>query len=461
VAEHAQDRRTGLPVAQDCAGPPSPEPEIVRHEPSDKVAEPLPQPPPVWPRAAGGGAGAVAALDPSTLVPATPADVTSHLRVPEPGPADAEREPAAAPDPGRTSSSVDGESTQEIIAHPLPALLDRDDGPATGPAEPPAEPSPEEPAEPPSQPEPVADAPTIRVPASTPATDMAVETAIPPPPIARVEPMPVHPTIDTALPMPHAPPGQRALDWPAQPADLPRPATDVAPGVRHYAAMALRLAGLVLTGLALLISVLIVLYRWVDPPASTLMLGQRLGGTPIVQHWVPLERISLNLQQAVILSEDGAFCRHRGVDWSELEEAIDRTRDGIARGGSTITMQLVKNLFLWPAKSYLRKAIEIPLAYVVEAAWGKRRILELYLNVAEWGPGVFGAEAAARYHFRKPASVLLAREAALLAVALPNPFERHAGNPGPGTLRLAENLMTRLRFSPRAAACVRALAKPS
>jgi monofunctional glycosyltransferase len=202
--------------------------------------------------------------------------------------------------------------------------------------------------------------------------------------------------------------------------------------------------------------VLIILYRWVDPPASALMLGQRLGGTPIVQRWVPLTRISPNLPLAVILSEDARFCRHAGVDWGELKEAIETAGDGVARGGSTISMQVVKNLFLWPSKSYLRKAIEIPLAYLIEVAWPKQRILEIYLNIAEWGPGVFGAEAAARYHFRKPAALLGPREAALLAVSLPNPFERDAGSPGPGTQRLADNLLLRMRAARATAGCVRA-----
>ena len=191
-----------------------------------------------------------------------------------------------------------------------------------------------------------------------------------------------------------------------------------------------------------------------------LMLGQRLSGTPITQVWRPIEHISPNLQLAVILSEDGGFCRHHGVDWGELETAIDQSGDGLQRGGSTIAMQTVKNLFLWPAKSYLRKAIEIPLAYAVDATWSKRRLLEIYLNIAEWGPGVFGAEAAARYHFHKPAALLSPREAALLAVALPNPFERKAGAPGPGTQRLAANLMLRMRAAPGIARCVRVPADP-
>jgi monofunctional biosynthetic peptidoglycan transglycosylase len=213
-------------------------------------------------------------------------------------------------------------------------------------------------------------------------------------------------------------------------------------------------AAAVVAGLVLAAAVL---YRWVDPPTSMLMLGQRLTGTPIDHRWVRLERISPNLIVAVTLSEDAQFCRHRGVDWGELKEVIETAGDGaVVRGGSTITMQVVKNLFLWPSRSYLRKAIEIPLAYLVEALWSKRRILEIYLNIAEWGPGIFGAEAAARYHFRKPASQLNAREAALLAVSLPNPFERRAGRPGPGTQRLADNLMLRMRAASAAAGCVRA-----
>ena len=215
---------------------------------------------------------------------------------------------------------------------------------------------------------------------------------------------------------------------------------------------------LLVVSIAVLLLALLVLYRWVDPPASTLMLGQRLAGTPITQRWVPLDRISPNLAAAVISSEDGHFCRHHGVDWGELKEAIESAGDGLARGGSTISMQVVKNLFLWPSRSYLRKAMEIPLAYAMETLWPKRRVLEVYLNIAEWGPGIFGAEAAARYHFRKPALLLTPREAALLAVSLPNPFERQAGRPGPGTARLADNLLLRLKAAQANTSCLRARA---
>jgi monofunctional biosynthetic peptidoglycan transglycosylase len=138
------------------------------------------------------------------------------------------------------------------------------------------------------------------------------------------------------------------------------------------------------------------------------------------------------------------------VDWVAIEEAIEESR-----GGSTITMQVVKNLFLWSSRSYIRKAIEIPLALLMEMLWSKQRILEVYLNIAEWGDGVFGAEAAAQHHFRKRAGQLSAQEAALLAVSLPNPIERQAGDPGAQTRRLANNLMARMKAVRTSMTCVR------
>jgi monofunctional glycosyltransferase len=247
------------------------------------------------------------------------------------------------------------------------------------------------------------------------------------------------------------------------PVPAPTPTRELPPLSGHAFGLERRHWRLLLgAGVALLISagglllVLILLYRWVDPPASTLMLSQRFAGMATTQRWIPLERMSPNLVAAVIASEDGHFCRHHGVDWGELKEAIESAGDGLARGGSTISMQVVKNLFLWPSRSYVRKAIEIALAYSIEALWSKRRILEIYLNIAEWGPGIFGAEAAARYHFRKPALLLTAREAALLAVSLPNPFERQAGRPGPGTLRLADHLLLRMKAAQANTSCVRA-----
>jgi monofunctional biosynthetic peptidoglycan transglycosylase len=213
--------------------------------------------------------------------------------------------------------------------------------------------------------------------------------------------------------------------------------------------LALGGAALVAAGLVVTVLTLVVLYRWVNPPVSALMIGRTLAGTEIERKWRPLERISPHLMRAVILSEDGGFCRHGGVDWGAIEEAIEADR-----GGSTITMQLVKNLFLWPSRSYVRKAIEIGLAYLVEALWSKQRILEIYLNIVEWGDGVFGAEAAAQTHFGKRAARLTAQEAALLAVVLPNPIERTAGAPGFMTGRLAARLLQRMRTSRADLSCV-------
>lgn len=203
-----------------------------------------------------------------------------------------------------------------------------------------------------------------------------------------------------------------------------------------------------LLGAALVVGSVLLLFRTVDPPGSMLILSQRLAGIEIDRTWTPLEDISPNLVRAVIASEDGAFCRHAGIDFVELEaaleKAIDRS-DAIVRGASTITMQVAKNLFLSPARNLARKGVEMGLAVAIEATWSKRRILEIYLNIAEWGPGVFGAEAAARYHFGKPAARLTAAEAALLAVALPNPRVRRPARPGPGLLRLANTIEARVR----------------
>jgi monofunctional biosynthetic peptidoglycan transglycosylase len=244
--------------------------------------------------------------------------------------------------------------------------------------------------------------------------------------------------------------------------DRPQPQVQPALGARRlggYVRIAVRMAALLVVSYAALVLLLTVLYRWVDPPASALMLAQQLAGTPIEQRWVPIRRISPHLVQAVILSEDGAFCRHRGVDWSAMGEAIESTREGITRGGSTITMQVVKNLFLWSWRSYIRKAIEIPLAYLVEFFWPKARVLEIYLNIAEWGDGVFGAEAAARHHFGKSAASLTPQEAALLAVALPSPLERQPGRPGYLVRRLAGNLLSRMKTVRTTMSCVRPFAQ--
>jgi len=197
-------------------------------------------------------------------------------------------------------------------------------------------------------------------------------------------------------------------------------------------------------------------YRVVDP-VSTLMLWRWLTGARVQRTVVPIDRMSPALPRAVIAAEDARFCSHRGVDWGQLRDAIDQADDlDDVRGASTLTQQTAKNLFLWPGRSYVRKALEIPLALWIDLVLPKRRVLEIYLNIAEWGPnGEFGAEAAARSAFGKSARDLSAREAALLAAILPNPRERSARTPGPNVRRLAGLYETRSARAAALANCVR------
>lgn len=188
------------------------------------------------------------------------------------------------------------------------------------------------------------------------------------------------------------------------------------------------------TFLLILVTVFVTLfvYNSALPPISTLMITHTLSFHRITRDYVPLSRMSPALPRAVIAAEDGRFCEHWGVDWKALGNAVedlaDDDRDRVS-GASTITMQLTKNLFLWPGRSYLRKGVEIPLALGLDLIWSKRRIMDRYLNMAEFGPGIFGAEAASRYYFHKSVRNLTPREAALLAATLPNPKKRRANRP--------------------------------
>jgi monofunctional glycosyltransferase len=193
---------------------------------------------------------------------------------------------------------------------------------------------------------------------------------------------------------------------------------------------------------AFAVAALALVYRVVDPP-STLMLGRWLTLRAVDWRPVPLSAISPELVQAVVASEDQRYCAHSGVDWGALREVVD-DEEGPSRGASTIPMQTVKNVFLWPGRSYVRKALEIPLALVADLAWGKRRMMETYLNVAEWGDGVFGAEAAAQRHFRKSARALTRSEASLLAAALPNPILRNPARPSRGVAAAARRIQGRM-----------------
>ena len=189
----------------------------------------------------------------------------------------------------------------------------------------------------------------------------------------------------------------------------------------------------------LLLPYLLVPFYRTGHPVSALMAWRWATGAPMSRQWIDFNAISPALPRSVVASEDAKFCSHHGIDWDALREVIDDAEDGEAsRGGSTITQQVAKNLFLWPGRSVVRKGLELPLALWIDFVLPKARILEIYLNIAELGPGgQFGAQTGSLYAFGHGASMLTAREAALLAAILPNPHVRSARNPAPGVRRLA------------------------
>lgn len=191
-------------------------------------------------------------------------------------------------------------------------------------------------------------------------------------------------------------------------------------------------------------------------PVSTLMLKNWLAGSGVDRRWVPIDEISPQLVYAVMMSEDAKFCAHSGIDWGAMNAVIEDALEGEpTRGASTIPMQTAKNLFLWQSRSFVRKIIEAPLALYVDAVLPKKRIMEIYLNIAEWAPGVYGAEAAARRHFKRSAARLTLNQAALLAVTLPNPHVRNPAAPSRGLRRLADRVAGRARQAGAYVGCVR------
>jgi monofunctional glycosyltransferase len=192
-----------------------------------------------------------------------------------------------------------------------------------------------------------------------------------------------------------------------------------------------RLAIGCLIGFLILSFLLVMLYRQVPPPATPLMLLRFAEGYGIHKSWRPLDEISPALIRAALTGEDQRFCLHYGFDWRAIENAWERYQsgDGALLGASTISMQTAKNVFLWPARDWLRKAFEAYFTALIELAWSKERIIEIYLNIVEWAPGIYGAEAAAEHYFRKPAARLTTTEAARLAAVLPDPLDRSASRP--------------------------------
>lgn len=212
-------------------------------------------------------------------------------------------------------------------------------------------------------------------------------------------------------------------------------------------------------GLLLLLSVLWVLaYRLINPPATWLIMRDRMAGISVQQQWMAIERISPALPRAVIAAEDSLFCRHHGFDIDAMKKAFTTNqKGGTLRGGSTISQQTAKNTFLWPSRTMVRKGAEGWFTLLIETLWSKQRILEVYLNIVEFGEGVFGAEAAARHYFGKSASALSPQEAARLAAILPQPIRRSAATPGPYTRRYAGQILARMRVVERERldACIR------
>jgi len=204
------------------------------------------------------------------------------------------------------------------------------------------------------------------------------------------------------------------------------------------------------TALFFLVSVMwSALYAWLPVPITPLMVIRLVEGYGFKKDWVSYEQISPNLPRAAIAAEDSGYCAHRGFEWEAIENAWNRNqRSKRIRGGSTISNQTAKNAFLWPDRTYPRKALEYYFTGLIELMWGKKRILEVYLNVVEFGPGIYGAEAAAQTYFKKPASALNRREAALLVAVLPSPLKWSVAKPGPYVQSRTGTIMARMMDVP-------------
>jgi len=184
------------------------------------------------------------------------------------------------------------------------------------------------------------------------------------------------------------------------------------------------------------------LYRFLPPPVTILMVQRSLQGKGLDYRWRSLDRISPALAQAAVAAEDAHFCDHHGFDFDALGKAManNERRPGKIRGGSTISQQTAKNVFLWPDRSYVRKGLEAYFTVLIEGLWGKRRIMEVYLNVIEWGPGIYGAEAAAQHYFHKSAERLTRQESSRLTAILPSPLKWRATKPGPYVKRRSRRI---------------------
>ena len=196
---------------------------------------------------------------------------------------------------------------------------------------------------------------------------------------------------------------------------------------------------IVLVGLPL---IWVGVYRILPPPMTPLMAIRLTQGRGWDYRWRPITSISPALVQAAVAAEDARFCEHHGFDFQAIEKAArhNERRPGRIRGGSTVSQQTAKNAFLWPARSYVRKGLEAYFTVLIEALWGKRRIMEVYLNVVEWGPGIYGAEAAAQRYFGVDAAHLSSAQASRLTAILPSPLKWRAAAPGPYVQRRSRRI---------------------
>ena len=195
----------------------------------------------------------------------------------------------------------------------------------------------------------------------------------------------------------------------------------------------------------------VLLYRFVDPPITFTQLGDAIGGNGVSRQWMSIERIDRNMVRAVIAGEDSKFCQHNGFDREAIEQAWRRNqaRRGVIRGGSTISQQTAKNAFLWQGGGFFRKGLEAWFTLLIENLWSKRRIMEVYLNVAETGIGTYGANAGAQRYFGHDASRLSRQEAARIAAVLPLPKRREAIAPGGWTRRYGNIIAARMAIVQR------------
>lgn len=198
---------------------------------------------------------------------------------------------------------------------------------------------------------------------------------------------------------------------------------------------------------------LVVLFKWVPVPFTPLMItraiAHKLDGKEMTcsHDWVPLESISVNLQKAVIASEDGTFLKHNGFDFKAMQKAFKNNNKGRKlKGGSTISQQTAKNVFLWQGRSYIRKGLEAYFTVLIELIWGKERIMEVYLNSIEMGDGVYGAQAAAEHWYKKEAANLTSNEAASIAAILPSPRRYKATNSGPYIAKRKNKIVRLMRY---------------